>query len=326
MASQVRIGCRRQRGLDLTQDGQPFLMDRGNGTLLKEFLAAQCGDGAVHRLGERHGVQITQHESIFTATANQAGAAGEIDAESFRRLRDLFDGQSPSPRAQLQARPIDLGRGEIAGIELMHQQHENVLLFHRPRLRGRCRGWERHCLAVALQLAGAQVGLVQLDPFGRDPALVLEHPELRVGAMEVNEPDEKQRQNRFPARVGSGRQRPFQRRLINEHERLSQLPEGLPDAVGELWRSFGVFHVLLDQLAPVGTQSGIDELDGAHAVQVHAQLAVAHGIERADHVLLPADHVERRQFPQPRCRALRALQRICGIGLRSKEAVHCFHR
>ena len=167
---------------------------------------------------------------------------------------------------------------------------------------------------------------MQLDPFGRDPALVLEHPELRVGAVEVNEPDEKQRQNRFPARVGSGRQRPFQRRLINEHERLSQLPEGLPDAVGELWRSFGVFHVLLDQLAPVGTQSGINELDGAHAVQVHAQLAVAHGVERADHVLLPADHVERGQFPQPRCRALRALQRICGIGLRSKEAEHCFHR
>jgi hypothetical protein len=96
-------------------------------------------------------------------------------------------------------------------------------------------------------------------------------------------------------------------------------------SIGELGRAFGVLDVLLDELATVGAQRRVDELDRSHAVEIHRELGLAHGIERLDDVLLAADHVERRQLPQPRRGALRALQRVGRVGLRGKKSEHCFH-
>ena len=55
---------------------------------------------------------------------------------------------------------------------------------------------------------------MQLDPFGRNPALVPEYAKLGVGAVEMDEAHEQQRQRRAPARVARLRQRAFERLLI----------------------------------------------------------------------------------------------------------------
>ena len=85
----------------------------------------------------------------------------------------------------------------------------------------------------------------------------------------------------------------------------------MPDSVGELGRALRVLDVLLDQLPAVCAERRIDEFDGSDAIQIDSVLALPHAVECADHVLLPSDHVERRQLPQPCGSALGVLQ---GIG------------
>ena len=117
------------------------------------------------------------------------------------------------------------------------------------------------------------------------------------------------------------------RRLIGEHECLAHLPQRLPDALGELGRALDILDVLLDQLPAIGPKRRIDEFDGGDAIQIEGALPLAHRLEHADDVLLPPDHVERRQLAQPRRRALCALQRIGRVlGLRGQKSEHRFHR
>jgi hypothetical protein len=96
--------------------------------------------------------------------------------------------------------------------------------------------------------------------------------------------------------------------LVRQRERLAHLKQSLPDPIRQLGRALGIFDVLLDQLAPVGTQCRIDELDGVDAVQIRGALRLAHGVENDDDLLLPADHVQRRKLTQPCCRCLGVLQ------------------
>jgi len=100
----------------------------------------------------------------------------------------------------------------------------------------------------------------------------------------------------------------------------------LPDSVGKLGRALRVLDVLLDQLPAVGAERRIDKFDRSNAIQLYGLLFLPHTVERADHVLLPPDHVERRQLPQPRCSALGVLQGIGRVfGLRGQESEHRFH-
>ena len=92
---------------------------------------------------------------LVATAAEQTSTATHINPESFYRLGDRFQRQPASPCAQLRARPIDFRRHEIASIELVHQEHENIFLFHRPCLRHRPGRGKRHGLAVALQLTSA---------------------------------------------------------------------------------------------------------------------------------------------------------------------------
>ena len=145
---------------------------------------------------------------------------------------------------------------------------------------------------------------MQLDPLCRNPALVLEYAHLGVGAVKMDKAHEEQRQCSAPTRVIRLRDCAFECRLIREHERLAHFPQRLPDAFGELGRGFSVLDVLLDQLPPIAAEGGIDEFDGSDSVQVDIALRIAHRVEHANDVLLPADDVERRQLPQPRRRGL----------------------
>jgi len=62
-----------------------------------------------------------------------------------------------------------------------------------------------------------------------------------------------------------------------------------------------------------------------HPHQVVGDLA--HGVEDGNDLLLPADHVERRQLAQPHRRYLGVLQRIGQIfRLRCQKSEHRFHR
>ena len=106
----------------------------------------------------------------------------------------------------------------------MHEQHVQVFLFDRPCLGAGARRGQRHRLAIAGELARTQINLVQLDPLRGNPAFVLEHAQLRIGAMEMHQAHEEQRQDRFPARVRRLRQGGFKRRLIRERKFLAHLP------------------------------------------------------------------------------------------------------
>ena len=217
------------------------------------------------------------------------------------------------PAFGARSRPVDLGRVEVSGVELVHEQDIEVFLFDRPLLRGGPGGGQHHGKTIALHLAGAKIGLVQLDPFRRDPALVLEHPKLGIGTLEMHEAHEQQRQRCPPACIAGLGQRALERLLVCHGEALAHLPQRLPDPLSQLRRAFDILDVLLDQLTAIGAKRRIEELDRADAIQVDRALQSAQRVERLDHMLLPSDHVERRQLTQPCAGRLRALQRIADV-------------
>ncbi|MGH8852569.1 MAG: TonB C-terminal domain-containing protein [Casimicrobiaceae bacterium] len=191
VAPQLGLHDRRDGRLDLAQHRQPLLIDRGDRTLIGELRFAQRCDRALHAVGQRRGVEIAQHgTAVVAGAAHQPFPSGEVDEKSFQRPGDLLQRQAPAPGAQLRARPVDLGRIQVPGVELVHEQHVKIFLLDRPVLCGRPGRGQRHRLPIALHLAGAEVGLMQLGPFPGDPALVLEYPKLRVGALEVHEAHE----------------------------------------------------------------------------------------------------------------------------------------
>ena len=185
----------------------------------------------------------------------------------------------------------------------------------RRRARRRARTRAGRCGASSIHLAG-------------NPALEAEHAQLGVGAVVVDEAREEQRRQRLPARVARLPQRFLERRLVRVHEALRQVVDRLPDALGELGRAVVVLDVLLDELAAVGAERGVEELDRLHAREVDRPARLAHRVEGAHHVLLATDDIERRQLAQPAGHGLRRGQRIgdfLGSGCQKSEhdASHC---
>ena len=126
----------RHGGLYLAQNGETLLIDHRHWTLVGHLGVAQRMDRAFHAIGEWRGVEVSKHRpAIVAGTPNHSFAADHIDEEALDGFWNLLERQAPAPRAQLRARPVDLGRRQVAGIELMHQQHVEVFLLGRPRLR-----------------------------------------------------------------------------------------------------------------------------------------------------------------------------------------------
>src|SRR5207247_945588 len=125
----------------------------------------------------------------------------EIYEKTFHRFWNLLERQAAAPRAKLRTRPIDLGWAQVSRVELVHEQHVQILLLNRPRLCGRARGGKRHRLTIALHFARAQVKVMQLHPLRGYPVLVLEYAKLGVSTVKMHEPHEKQWQHCTPARI-----------------------------------------------------------------------------------------------------------------------------
>ena len=229
---------------------------------------------------------------------------------AFRRARHRLEHDAAAPGAKLCRTPVELHRRQVAGVELVDQQREQVFLLDRPLRSVGVGHAERHRDALDAELAGAQERAVQLHPFRRDPALVARDAQLGVGAVIVDEAREQQRQHRLPARIGLLLDRLVEHDLVGEDEALRQVEQRLPDAHRELRAGVDVLDVLLGELAAVGAERGIEELDRARAPEIDRRARLAHRLERAHHVLLAPDHVERRQLAQPGRRGFRRHQRI----------------
>jgi hypothetical protein len=81
---------------------------------------------------------------------------------------------------------------------------------------------------------------------------------------------------------------------------------------------------LLDELPAIRTQRGVEELDRGDAIQVGGLARLPHAIERAHHVLLAPDHVERGQLTQPPGRRFRRQQRVGMVPrLLGQKSEHC---
>jgi hypothetical protein len=204
----------------------------------------------------------------------------------------------------------------------VHEQHVQVFLLERPRRLVLPGALHRRRDAVDAELGRAQECAVHVGPFRRDPALVAEHAELRVGARVMRVAREQQRHERLPARVVRLRQRLLERAVVRDHEALRELVDRLPQPVGELRPRLGVLDVLLDELAAVGAERGVEELDRLYTHRVDRTARLAHHLERAHHVLLAPDHVERGQLPQPLRHRLRVGERVGRFLARGQEFEH----
>ena len=143
--------------------------------------------------------------------------------------------------------PLQLGRRQIAGVQLMREQQRiDVFLLCSSRSRERVGLVERHGQAFDPELGRAQKQLVEFHPPSRNPLLAVEKLELRVDAMATDEPSEQQRDEglqrrccrlaRIPDRA------PFDRRRetpdsprpqpAGSERRLSAMSRGFPGTTG----------------------------------------------------------------------------------------------
>ena len=150
-----------------------------------------------------------------------------------------------------------------------------------------------------------------------------ERAELGIGAVIVEQAREKLRNERLPARIRDLGQRALQRRLVGVDEALAHLLRRLPAAVGDPRGTVDVLHVLLHELAAVGAQRGVQELDGGDAVVVHRPARLAHAVEDPHDLMLTRDDVLGRQVPQPGGDGSSGHQRIGVVfGRRGQESKH----
>jgi hypothetical protein len=131
------------------------------------------------------------------------------------------------------------------------------------------------------------------------------------------------RDHRFPARIRALDQRLFERGLVCVDEALAHLLRRLPAAIGHTGGTVDVLDILLDELAAVRAQGGVQELDGCDAIEIGRSSRLSHAVEDAHDLVLPGDDVLGRQVTQP------GGDRACGhervgfvLGLRRQEAKH----
>jgi hypothetical protein len=220
-------------------------------------------------------VRRTRPDLPATSTKKPSGLRGTASSDSLR---------------------LERGRREIAGVELVQQQHVHVLLLDGPLGRRRPAAADRDGHPVRAELHRAHVELVEVQPLRRNPALEAEDTQLRVGSVVVDEPREQPRHDRLEPRVVGLDEHVLERRLVRGNEPLAELLQCEPQALGELRRGLDVLDVLLGELAAVRAERRIEELDGGDAVQVGTLARALHPVEGAHHVLLAADHVERGQL------------------------------
>ena len=95
---------------------------------------AQRVDRALELLGERRRVEIAQHRARSRCRCGARARA--LPARSTKKPSGERGTASScelaAPRAKLRARPVELGRRQVAGVELVDQQHEQVFLLDRP--------------------------------------------------------------------------------------------------------------------------------------------------------------------------------------------------
>ena len=201
IAPQLGVEVGRDRRAHLLEDRDAQLVDRRRRSLVGGLGLAQRRDRAFERLGERRRVEVAQHRArIVAGAAAEARLARDVDEEAFGRARHRVDLQAPAPRAKLRHRPVELRRRHVAGVELVDQQHVEVLLLDRPLRRVGAGAVQHRRHALDAELGRTQVRAMQLHPLGGNPALEAEHAKLGVGAVVVDETPEEQRRHRLPAR------------------------------------------------------------------------------------------------------------------------------
>ena len=113
--------------------------DAGSGLAL-----GQRRDHGVEARDERRGVEVADPRAEVVAGApDQPRRSGKIDVEAIGRGRRRLEREVAAPGAQLQARPIEVRRREVAGVELLHQQHVDVFLLDAPPRRQRIGAFQR---------------------------------------------------------------------------------------------------------------------------------------------------------------------------------------
>ena len=171
IAAQVGVEVGRDRGPHLLEDRDALLVDRRRRPLVGGLGLAQRLDRALELLGQRRRVEVAQHRAGVVA-----GAAHE-PASCRRRRRRSPRASAARRRAagvRLHARscarrPVELGRRQVAGVELVDQQHEAGIPARSStasRSGRRCRAATGHALDA--ELGRAHVELVQLDPLRRE--------------------------------------------------------------------------------------------------------------------------------------------------------------
>ena len=185
-----------------------------------------------------------------------------------------------------------------------------------------CAG-ERSRDARDAELDGPGIELVEIRPLGGNPPLVAERAEFRVRTVIVQKARENLRDHLLPARIRVLGERPLQRRLVGVDEALAHLLRRLPSAVGHAGRAVDVLDVLLDELAAVGAERGIEELDGRDTVEVGRAARLAHAVEHPHDMMLAGDDVLGRQVTQPRRHGPRGYERVgVVLGRGSQESKH----
>ena len=164
--------------------------------------------------------------------------------------------------------------------------------------------------AIDAKLGRAHINVMELDPFRRNPALEAEDAELRVATEVVDEPREQQRDERFPPRVVALEQRLLKYRLVGGFVPLRKVERGFPDPLRKLRAAVGVFDVLLDELAAIGTKRRIKEQKRLYASRIERMARLARRVECAQHRQLTPDYVLRGQAAQPCRHRLHRCKRI----------------
>ncbi len=91
----------------------------------------------------------------------------------------------------------------------------------------------------------------------------------------------------------------LERGVVSIDEALREVEDCLPDPFRKLAVGIDILDVLLDQLATVGTQRGVQVLDRLHARKVDLPARLPHAVERAHDLLLAPDDIEQRKLAQP---------------------------
>ena len=182
-------------GPHLLEDRDALLVDRPRRPLVGGLGLAQRQDRAVDLVGQRRGVEVAQHRARVVAGATlQARCVPAMSTKNPSGER----GTASSARRRLHARSCEHAQSSSPGVMLPVLSWWTSSTYRYSCSSVHCVWfWPRPAATVAhaldAELGRAQERAVQVRPLRRDPALVAEHAQLRVGARVVREAREEQR-------------------------------------------------------------------------------------------------------------------------------------